>query len=61
MAQEETVIREFDRSWGGKYRVQRQYHGYDWRDESSWDTKAASYYAAEELSRVTGDSTRVVV
>lgn len=61
MAQERTVLKKFDRSWGGKYIVQRQYHGWDWQDESSWDTKAAAYYTAEKLSRVTGDSTRVVV
>lgn len=60
MARELEVIKEFDRSWMGEYTVQRQYHGWDWRDESSWDTKAAAYYAAESLSRVTEDSTRVV-
>lgn len=61
MTQERKVIKEFDRdSWGGHYHVERQYHDWDWRFESSWDTKAAAYYSSEELSRVTGDKTRVL-
>lgn len=61
MVKQKTVLREFDRSWGGKYSVERMWHGRDWRSESSWDTKAAAYYAAEILSVTTGDTTRVVL
>lgn len=61
MAQETKVLKEFDHSWGGNYRVEREYHGWDWRNESIWHSKAAAFYVAEELSRVSGDKTRVVL
>lgn len=61
MTQDFKVIAEFDHSSIGIYHVERQYHGWEWRYDSSWETEAAAFYSAEKLSHTTGDKTRVGV
>lgn len=44
----------------GRYKVEREFHGWDWRLVGVYVTKAAAFAKAEELHDVTGDPVRVV-
>lgn len=56
-----TVILELGGTWNDiNYRIESQYHGYDWRYEGNFVTKDAAFARAEQINRDTERPVRVI-
>lgn len=57
----ENVILKLSGIWNeANYRIESEHHGYDWRHEGSFTTKAAAFARAEQINRDTERPVRVI-